>query len=164
MVKFRFREQNLREKWLGKEKQSVNGTQFLYITEDQEKKFYDQMFPEKDQKEKFLSYRNEWYKRAKVLEHGNEPLAVTIELVSTCNLACTMCYTITDKFQNSVVGAQRKMPWKIVKKIIDEAYEIGVYSLMFSWRGESTLYKDKDETGGWVIYDFASTIWSDYTN
>ena len=56
MVKFRFREQNLREKWLGKEKQSVNGTQFLYITEDQEKKFYDQMFPEKDQKEKFLSY------------------------------------------------------------------------------------------------------------
>ncbi len=156
MVKFRFREQNLREKWLGKEKQSVNGTQFLYITEDQENKFYDQMFPEKGQKEKFLSYRNEWYKRAKVLEHGNVPLAVTIELVSTCNLACTMCYTITDKFQNSVVGAQRKMPWKIVKKIIDEAYEIGVYSLMFSWRGESTLYKDKDENGN--IIDFADVL------
>ena len=29
MVKFRFREQELREKWLGKERQSVNGTQFF---------------------------------------------------------------------------------------------------------------------------------------
>ncbi|MDB2515311.1 radical SAM protein [Candidatus Pelagibacter bacterium] len=156
MVKFRFREQDLREKWLGKEKQSVNGTQFLYINEEQEKKFYDQMFPHQGDKDKFLSYRNEWYKRAKLLEHGDAPLAVTIELVSTCNLACTMCYTITDKFQNTVVGAQRKMPWQIVKKIIDEASEIGVSSLMFSWRGESTLYRDKDEDGN--IIDFADVL------
>ena len=26
------------------------------------------------------------------------------------------------------------------------------------------FYNDKAETGGWVIYDFASTIWSDYVN
>jgi len=26
------------------------------------------------------------------------------------------------------------------------------------------FYKDKDETEAWVIYDFASTLWSDYTN
>ena len=52
---------------------------------------------------------------------------------------------ITDKFQNSVVGGQRMMPWKTVEKIIDEPAEIGVCSLMFSWRGESTLWKDKDE-------------------
>ena len=58
-----------------------------------------------------------------------------------------MCYTITEKFQNSVVGAQRMMPWKIVKKIIDECADLGVPSMLFSWRGESTLYRQKDEDG-----------------
>ena len=145
MVQFRYREQELREKWLGKERQSVNGTQFLYVTKEKEKEFYENMYPSPAERKTFDAYRNEWYKRAKLFEYGKFPLAVTIELVSTCNLACTMCYTITDKFQNSVVGGQRMMPWKTVKKIIDEAAEIGVCSLMFSWRGESTLWKDKDE-------------------
>ena len=36
MVKFRYREQELREKWLGKERQSVNGTQFLFVTKEKE--------------------------------------------------------------------------------------------------------------------------------
>ena len=43
------------------------------------------------------------------------------------------------------------MPWGIVKNIIDECAEIGVYSILFSWRGESTLYK----SGG---YDFADVL------
>lgn len=63
------------------------------------------------------------------------PLAVTIELVSTCNLA----YTITEEFQNAVVGALRMLPWPIVKRIIDEATELNVPSLLFSWRDESTV-------------------------
>ena len=45
-----------------------------------------------------------------------------------------MCYTITDEFKNTVLGAQRMLPWKTVKKIIDECSEIGVYSMLFSWR------------------------------
>ena len=40
MVKFRFREQELREKWLGKERQSVNGTQFLFVTREKEEILY----------------------------------------------------------------------------------------------------------------------------
>ena len=36
----------------------------------------------------------------KEFDSGDIPLSVTCELVSTCNLACTMCYTITEKFQN----------------------------------------------------------------
>ena len=32
-----------------------------------------------------------------------------------------MCYTITEEFQDSVVGATRMLPWNIVKKVIDEA-------------------------------------------
>ena len=53
-------------------------------------------------------------------EQKNSMLAkfssVNIELVSTCNLAYN--YTITDKFQNSIVGAQRMMPWHLVKSIM----------------------------------------------
>jgi len=66
-----------------------------------------------------------------------------------------MCYTITDKFQNSIVGAQRMLPWKIVKSFIDEASTIGVKCISFSWRGESTLYKDFDEEGNKVGFSDA---------
>ena len=58
-----------------------------------------------------------------------------------------MCYTISEEFQSSVVGATRMLPWKVVKSIIDESAEIGVKSISFSWRGESTLYRVKDENG-----------------
>ena len=71
-------------------------------------------------------------------------LVVNIELLVR-NLACTMCYTITDKFRNSVVGAQRMLPWEIVTKVIDDAAELGVPSLSFSWRGESTMYRARDK-------------------
>ena len=84
-----------------------------------------------------------WHYRAKNFDPGEFPLAVCAELVSTCNLSCGMCYTITDEFKNTVLGAQRMLPWNIVKNIIDECSEIGVYSMLFSWRGEPTLYKSK---------------------
>ena len=80
MVKFRFREEELREKWLGKERQSVNGTQFLFVTREKEEEFYHNMYPTKQDRENFNIYRNEWYKRSAKFEHGNFPLAVTIEL------------------------------------------------------------------------------------
>ena len=57
-----------------------------------------------------------------------------------------MCYTITEEFQDSVVGATRMLPWKIVKQIIDEC-RTRVYSILFSWRGESSLYRVKSEEG-----------------
>tara|TARA_B100002051_G_C16685449_1_gene612340 strand:- start:489 stop:1502 length:1014 start_codon:yes stop_codon:yes gene_type:complete len=63
-----------------------------------------------------------------------------------------MCYTITEKFQNTVVGAQRMLPWKIVKQIIDEVAENEIPSISFSWRGESTLYRDQDENGNTVTF------------
>ena len=67
-----------------------------------------------------------------------------------------MCYTITDKFQNSVVGAQRVMPWTQVKNIIDECASLKVPSMSFSWRGESTMYRSKDEEG--KVKDFADVL------
>ena len=69
MVKFRYREQELREKWLGKERQSVNGTQFLFVTKEKEEEFYKNMYPTKEDRETFNIYRNEWYKRARTKDY-----------------------------------------------------------------------------------------------
>ena len=41
-----------------------------------------------------------------------------------------MCYTRIEELQDSVVGATRMLPWKIVKQIIDECAELGVYSII----------------------------------
>ena len=128
---------------------TVNESQYSFGDDELQKKFYNNIIDgyTKEEKEKYLFYRSEWYRRAKQFDHGSAPLAVTCELVSTCNLGCSMCYTITEEFQDSVVGATRMLPWNIVKRVIDEASELGVYSMLFSWRGESTLYRVKDNDG-----------------
>jgi MoaA/NifB/PqqE/SkfB family radical SAM enzyme len=153
MVKFRLREENLKKEWHGKNDMvPVNAPQFIYVSREKEEKFYKGMYPNKSKRKIYDDYRREWYRRAKEFDPGEIPLSVNIELVSTCNLACTMCYTITDKFQNSIVGAQRMMPWELVKSIIDEAAEIGVYCISFSWRGESTMYRSQDKKGGIITF------------
>lgn len=118
--------------------------------------FIKRQFPTEVEYKKYKEYREQWHYRAKNFDPGDFPLAVCCELVSTCNLSCSMCYTVTDSFKNSVIGAQRMMPWKMVKKIINEASELGVYSILFSWRGEPTLYRDKDENGN--IIDFPTVL------
>ena len=146
-IEIRQRDKNLKHKWKGiNDKVPVN-YQFVFESEERENAFLMNQFPTDDLKKKFKEYRDEWYRRAKEFDSGEIPLSVTCELVSTCNLACTMCYTITEKFQNSVIGAQRMLPWPIVKNIIDECAELEVPSMLFSWRGESTLYRQKDENG-----------------
>ena len=158
MVKFRLREENLKKKWHGKNDMvPVNAPQFIYVSQEKEEKFYKGMYPEEKEREIYENYRSEWYRRAKEFDAGEIPLSVNIELVSTCNLACTMCYTITDKFQNSIVGAQRMMPWHLVKSIIDDAAKIGVYCISFSWRGESTMYRYHDKKDD-KLYTFPDVL------
>jgi len=122
----------------------VNDVQYEFDSSEREYSFINSQFPTEEEKQKYWSYRNEWHRRAKEFDPGPAPLAVTCELVSSCDLACSMCYTITNEFSNIVAGAQRVMPWPIVKAIIDEAAELNVSSILFSWRGESSLYKGKD--------------------
>ncbi len=142
------REENLKKKWDNfNDRVTVNESQYSFGDQNVEKKFFENLTSDKDKKEKYKFYRSEWYRRAKEFDPGNAPLAVCCELVSTCNLGCSMCYTITDEFQDSVVGATRMLPWKIVKNVIDECAALGVYSILFSWRGESTLYRVRDENG-----------------
>ena len=134
----------------------TNQTQYSFETRENLQKFIDNQFPTEQEKTKYKEYRKEWHRRAKNFDPGKAPLAVCIELVSTCNLSCPMCYTITKEFQNTVTRAQRMLPWNIVKSIIDECSELGVYSILFSWRGESTLYRSTDEHGNKV--DFADAL------
>jgi sulfatase maturation enzyme AslB (radical SAM superfamily) len=144
--KIRPREENLKNLWAGKnERIPVNPAQYSFDSKSREEAYINAQFTTDRELELYRDYRAEWYRRAKEFDPGDFPLAVCIELVSTCNLRCSMCYTITEEFQNSVIGAQRMMPWPIVKSMIDECAELGVPSLLFSWRGESTLYKSRFE-------------------
>ena len=141
-VAIRPREESLKQKWAGvAEQMPVNPQQYSFDPPEREMRFIRVQFPTDLEMERYRWYREEWYRRAKEFDPGEAPLAVCCELVSACNLNCSMCYTITEEYQSSVVGAQRVLPWPVVRDIIDECAMIGVPSMLFSWRGESTLYK-----------------------
>ncbi len=140
------RDAELKQKWAGvADHVPVNASQYSLDTPEREEAFIRAQFPTEEEQRRYRWYREEWYRRAKEFDPGDAPLAVTCELVSTCNLGCSMCYTITEEFQGSVVGAQRMLPWEIVKAVIDECAELGVPSMLFSWRGESTLYRSRHD-------------------
>lgn len=61
---------------------------------------------------------------------------ISLELSSLCNMACTYCYHGDKK---NLPFKQATMPWETIQKIITQAHELGVNSLKFNWRGESTL-------------------------
>ena len=147
------REESEKKRWENfNDMVTVNESQYSFGNENVQKNFFNNLNIKDIDKKKYNFYRSEWYRRAKEFDPGEAPLAVCCELVSTCNLGCSMCYTITEEFQDSVVGATRMLPWHIVKNIIDECSEIGVYSILFSWRGESTLYRVRDENNRIITF------------
>ena len=129
---------------------------YHYSSKEDEKDFIESQFQTPAEMSRYLEYREEWHRRADEMDTGCFPLAVICELVSTCNLDCEMCYTMTQEFQDSIIGSQRIMPWDMVVRIIDECAELGVYSILFSWRGESTLYRSQSADG--KSYDFADVL------
>ncbi|MGE4297643.1 MAG: radical SAM/SPASM domain-containing protein [Desulfovibrionaceae bacterium] len=142
---FRKRESDLKKKWEGvADNVPVNEIQHSYDSPARERQFIRRQFPDPGDFARYQWYREEWYRRAKELDGGPMPLAVTCELVSSCNLQCSMCYTITPEFQNSVVGKQRMLPFSIVRAVIDECVALGVPSILFSWRGESAMYVSRE--------------------
>ncbi len=150
------REEELKKKWAGIADQvPVNPQQYSFDPPERENAFIKAQFPTEGEMKRYKWYREEWYRRAKEFDSGHSPLAVCCELVSTCNLNCSICYTITEEFQMSVVGTQRMLPWETVKKVIDECVELGIPSLLFSWRGESMLYKSSYEG---KIYRFPDVL------
>lgn len=139
-----------------KNKMDFDESTFYYSSQEKEQAFIDAQFVTTEEQKEYEAYRKEWHRRADELDAGDKPLAVICELVSSCNLHCDMCYTVTPEFQETVVGSQRMMPWKQVVKIVDECAEIGVPSMLFSWRGESTMYRGKDLNG--QTKDFADVL------
>ena len=129
---------------------------YHFSSEETESEFIRQQFPTEKEIVRYHEYRKEWHRRSDEMEPGDVPLAVICELVSCCNLKCEMCYTRTPEFQKSVIGSQKMLPWETVVRLIDECAEIGVCSMLFSWRGESSMYRSKGTDGKWR--DFADVL------
>lgn len=70
------------------------------------------------------------------------PVDVSLELSSACNQACVYCYH-ADKA--NLPFDQRFMTVETAKMIIKQAAELGVNSLKFNYRGESTLNPNYEE-------------------
>ena len=68
------------------------------------------------------------------LNSTNKLSSITLELTYKCNLKCIHCYNDKDDFSSEI-------SFEDAKKIIDEAYDMGVYNITLTG-GEATLNKD----------------------
>ena len=85
----------------------------------------------------YARYRDGWERFPAEKHVGDYPLLVDIELASSCNLKCPMCYTTTDHFKQTV--KRKLMKWELFQKVVDEVAG-KVPAVRLSWRGESTLH------------------------
>ena len=65
---------------------------------------------------------------------ANFPIHLDIELNTTCNLKCTMCFQSFDPPEAQI------MPLRMVKKILLEGKREGLCSVKLNYRGEPLLY------------------------
>ena len=66
----------------------------------------------------------------------DSPVDVSLELSSTCNMACGYCYHAEPK---TLPFKRGNMSLSTATRIIDQAQELGVNSLKLNYRGESTI-------------------------
>lgn len=88
----------------------------------------------------FLRNRILWHWAPRLRYVSLFPDHLDIEISSICNMKCPMCYTITDKFRESV--KTEFMSLDLFKKIIDECAKYGAFSVRLSLRGEPFLHND----------------------
>lgn len=92
--------------------------------------------------ERYLEYRRKWEENPPKFIVEDAPIHLDIETSSICNLKCPMCcVTIEAQKEDGGTIAKGIMSWETYTKIIDEAAEIGVYSVKLNWRGEPTINK-----------------------
>jgi len=92
-------------------------------------------------------YRELWANAHKVTP--DIPLNIDIELSSSCNLLCPFCF---------IANPEHKQPRKYMDidmaiKILNSAHKLGVPSIKYNWRGESTLNPNFSR-----ISEYASTL------
>jgi len=118
----------------GKKNVPVNKGHFDLDTQERIDTFHLKLGAGWDQ---YQEYRRNWHEYPTNQIVRDYPLLVDVELASSCNLKCPMCYTITEHFKKNV--RQKVMDWDLYKRVIDEVSG-KVYALRLSWRGESTLH------------------------
>jgi radical SAM family protein/iron-sulfur cluster protein len=87
----------------------------------------------------YLVNRIRWHVYPKLHRAGAYPDHVDLELSSSCNMVCPMCYTTTAAFKNLV--PHRPIDYELFTRVVDELADNGVYSIRLSWRGEPTLHR-----------------------
>lgn len=90
--------------------------------------------------ERYKEYRRKWSENPKEFVVEDAPIHLDIETSSVCNLRCPMCFCTLDLEKGTEQKIKRGlMDMDRFKKIIDEAVEIGVYSVKINWRGEPLM-------------------------
>jgi radical SAM protein with 4Fe4S-binding SPASM domain len=88
----------------------------------------------------FLRNRFRWHVYPRLRKVSSFPDHVDLELASTCQMKCPMCYTINDQYKQSVPKTMMKR--ELFMKLVDECARHGVYSIRLSLRGEPFLHRD----------------------
>lgn len=99
---------------------------------------------EKNRSEKYKEYRSKWLDNPKSFTLEEAPLHLDIEPTSACNLKCPMCprtVILNDPNRKDNFNIAT-MPLEKYKQIIDEAVQIGVYSIKLNWLGEPLVHPD----------------------
>jgi len=68
------------------------------------------------------------------------PNIVQIDLTDKCNLNCVGCWCHSDFLGESKLIECKELPYKLVKKLIEDLHKIGVKEIMLSGSGEPFMY------------------------
>ena len=83
---------------------------------------------EKKQSQRYFEYRKKWVENAEKLVVEKYPLHLDIGITNVCNLKCTFCAR-TVKVENGTFRKAKHMELDLFKKIVDDAVELGTYSI-----------------------------------
>lgn len=90
---------------------------------------------------KFQEYRRKWKEYPEQGIVADFPLFLDIEVTSACNLKCPFCATT---YRNNKIK-KGFMKFELLKKIIDEGADNGLYGCKFNFRGEPLLHREIDK-------------------
>lgn len=83
---------------------------------------------EHSQSMRYFEYRKKWVENAEKLIVEKYPLHLDVGITNVCNLECTFCAR-TVRVEEGRFRKAKHMDFELFKKIIDEAVELGTYSI-----------------------------------
>ncbi|MBF0546908.1 MAG: radical SAM protein [Candidatus Riflebacteria bacterium] len=90
---------------------------------------------------RFIEYRKCWKEWPETFHVGEFPLFLDLEVTSVCNLKCPFCATT---YRGHLIP-KGFISFEIIRKIIDEGAEKGLYGVKFNIRGEPLLHPEITE-------------------